>query len=162
MGEGFLIMSVTDIYIKKLHKLENDLERIARKVVKDNIDFILFLLQQKQLNLGKNSENQIVGRYKAMTVQWSKDPQNRPRKPKVRNAPFNFDWSGNWLESMSIKMEKDGFSIFSRDGKDAMLEAQYGKGGKLKKLSEKHNTELNEEVIMPKLIDHILNNFTKV
>ena len=155
-------MSVTDPYIKKLHKLENNLERIARKVVKDNIDFILFLLQEKQLTLGKNSNNQIVGRYKAMTVQWSKDPQNRPRRAKVRNAPFNFDWSGDWLESMSVKMERDGFSIFSRDGKDAMLEATYGKGGKLKKLTEKHNTELNEEVILPKLIDHILNNFTKV
>jgi len=155
-------MSVTEPYINKLNKLENDLEKIARKVVKDNIDFILFLLQEKQLHLGKNSNNQIVGRYKAMTVQWSKDPQNPPRQPKVRNAPFNFDWSGNWLESMSVKMERDGFSIFSRDGKDAMLEAEYGKGEKLKKLTEKHNKELNEEVILPKLIDYILCNFTKV
>jgi hypothetical protein len=63
---------------------------------------------------------------------------------------------------MSVKMESDGFSIFSRDGKDTMLEAQYGKGAKLKKLTEKHNKELNEVVILPKLIDYILSNFTKV
>jgi hypothetical protein len=84
---------------------------------------------------------------------------NKPREPKQAGDGFNMEWTGQWLDNMVVQSKKDSFSIFSRDGKQKILEKKYGV---LTKLTEQHNTIFNEEVMKPKLYQYVLENMFKV
>jgi len=152
-------MTVVLPYINKLNSISSELEQVAVNIVKENIDFILFLLKEKQLKENIKSDGGWIGFYKKSTEEYAKDPFNRPREPKVAGQGFNMEWSGQFLDNMVVQSKKDSFSIFSRDGKQKILEKKYGV---LTKLTEQHNTIFNEEVMKPKLYQYVLENMFKV
>lgn len=132
------------------------MESIATKIVEDNLDFIYYLIKERQLGQGLNSAGKETGTYKKITQKWAQDPYGyKPRKSKNPGDPYNFDWTGDFVDGIYAKMESGGFSIFSRDKKQSLLENKYGE---LLKLTDEHNTQVNMELILPELQKYILEN----
>ena len=150
-------MGITQDYISNLSKIKTSLDRVARKIVIDNTDFIIFLLKEKQLHLGMKSSGAVAGRYAPSTPDYIGD-NNKPREAKIPGTPYNFDWSGGFVENLFIKTEKEGFEILSRDAVQKILEKNYGK---LTALTEKHNKIINEEIILPNLYKYIIESASK-
>ncbi len=150
-------MSVVTPYIENLESIKSDLEQVATKAVGENSDFILFLIKDRQLSLGMNTSGN-VWNYKPSTEGFI-DPDNPPRTNKSPGSPFTFEWIGAWLDGFFVKSETQGYSILSRDRKTALLESKYGR---LIKLTEEHNKQVNEQVIKPALGNFILSNLFKV
>ncbi len=152
-------MSLVTPYIENLKRIERDLEQEAVNIIKGNLDYVLWLIQDNQLSKGLTSSGKVAGYYAPKTSKYADDPHNRPRKDKLAHQPYNFEWTGSLFDKMFVKSEKDGFSIFSRDGKLAMLERQYGR---LLKLTKENNHLINEELIKPKLYEYILKNMFRI
>jgi len=161
-------MSVTDPYIKKLNRIKSKIPSLAKKIVKDNSEIILNIIKFKQLGVGLNSDG--------LPLAWSHNGQSGTGRyakrtqgiatgqgisfTKTFNAKYNFQWSGRTFDTMGLKTKgKDVFEIFTIDGKQKLLEEIYGE---IFKLTKDNNEFINETIIIPGLIDHILNNFTKV
>ncbi len=150
-------MSVITPYIENLERIKSDLEKVASEAVGENSDFILFLIKDRQLGLGMNTSGNVFN-YSPNTEGFI-DPSNPPRTSKSPNSSFTFEWTGAWLDGFFVKSEAEGFSILSRDGKTAFLESKYGR---LVKLTEEHNRQVNEIVIKPALGNFILENLFKI
>lgn len=143
-------------YLDKIKSIEGNLEGIARKIVIENGDFIIEVLKELQLGEGIGSDGNIVGRYKKITDEWASSPWNKkPRKSKIAGDPFNFEWTGKFFDGMKLAAYSDGFNIFSIDGKQRLLEQQYGE---LTKLTDKNNEMINNDIILPELQKYILEN----
>lgn len=157
-------------FIKKLNKI--DLERIGVRIVAENSDIIVEMVQRNQLGKGldskgellvhpsKRNESSRIGIYEPSTeFYWQiKQPIKRKEKKKVTNAFYNFDWTGKTFDGMYVESLKNNeFSIFSKNGKAKELEQIYQT--KLFDLTEKNNKEINEKIILPKIQEYILNNF---
>ena len=152
-------MDIVQPYIDNLNNLSDNLEEIGVEVVKDNVDFILFLLKETQLAENIKSDGSWIGFYKKSTEQYASDPWNKPRKDKVAGQGFNLEWSGDFLDKMVVQSKKNSFSIFSRDSKQILLEKEYGV---LTKLTEKNNDLFNNQVMLPNLYKYVLNNLFKI
>lgn len=149
-------MTLARHYIKQLNKADSEMEKVAQDAIKDDMEFILFLIKEKQLHLGIKSDGSDAPNYSKWTQFFAKS--NPPRtgvSSKTPDNKFNYDWSGSWMESLYIKIESDGFDILSRDGKTAILEQM--SGGKITKLTEENNQIINEEIIKPALYEHLFN-----
>ncbi len=151
-----MTMSVVTPYIENLERIKSNLEKVASEAVGDNSDFILFLIKDRQLGLGMNTSGSVFS-YKP-TTQGFIDPDNPPRTNKSPGSPFTFEWTGAWFDGFFVKSEAQGYSILSRDDKTALLESKYGR---LIKLTEEHNKQVNEQVIKPALGKFILSNLFK-
>lgn len=152
-------MKALQRHIAKVSQLEKQLGKVAQDAVRDNVDIIIGLLVEGQLHKGIMSDGGEAPPYQLITeVFFANDPANPPRMRKIAGEPWNFDWSGNWVEGMAVKSIENGYDIFSRDGKTAILEA--AAGGRLTKLTEEHNKIINEEIIKPALQKFVLNNVT--
>lgn len=135
--------------INRLNSYESSLEELAKKALSENLDFIMYLIKEKQLGEGIMSDGGSAPSYKAVTESWAALVGNKPRKPKVAGQPWNYEWSGEWIDSLYVKLENDGFDILARDPKTQMLESM--SGGRITKLTEEHNEMINNEVIIPYL-----------
>lgn len=154
-------MSLVQPYIDNLEKIKNNLGDVARQALLDNLDFILYLIKERQLDRGLNAGGNVVGKYKTITEAYADDDREAsggvyPRKDKEPNTPYNFDWFGSFKDGIYVKLNNDeGFDILTRDGKVGILELQYGK---LLKLTEEHNDQVNNQVIFPALGKYISEN----
>lgn len=147
-------------YLNKLKSIEGNLEQIATNIVEENLDFIYYLIKDRQLNKGIDSEGKVIGTYKKITQKWAQDPYGyKPRKEKPPGQPYNLEWTGDYIDSLTVKLEQDGFSIFSRDAKANLLRKKYGE---ILKLTDEHNTQVNNELILPELQKYILENMFDV
>lgn len=156
---GFLylyVMAIIDPYLKNLDRIEKQLEQIGQRAVKENVEYILYVITEEQWALGQNSQGSIIGTYKWTTEKLSKDPWNKPKREKVKGQPYNLNWTGQLFESLSLRAEQDSFSIFSTTGKIQFLEKELKTT--LSKLTPANNKKINDEIIMPALQKHILDN----
>lgn len=150
-------MSLVRKNIIALQKAEKRLEKIAQNAVRDNMEAILTILKEEQLHEGIMSSGKSAPYYNPSTIDFARaNPPRTGVNSKSSSNRWNYDWSGSWIESMYIKMEKDGFSILSRDGKTAMLEKM--SGGKLTALTKENNDLINDEIIKPALFEFMLDN----
>ena len=141
--------------IQSLKKAETQLELVAQSAVRDNMDFIMFLLKENQLGNGVLSDGSLAPTYDPSTIGFAEfDTPRTGVSSKSSSNRYNFEWSGQWLDSMYIKIEKEGFDVLSRDYKTAMLEKMVK--GKLTALTPKNNEKVNDEIIMPKLFDSVI------
>ena len=152
---------IVEPYLKKLDYLKDKLEDIGQRAVKENVDLIIYTLQEKQLSKGLDSSGSIVGTYSKYTALLASDPHNKPREPKIPGQKYNMDWTGELFETMSVRAERDSYSIFSTTGKDDYLRRNTS-FGEIMKLTQDNNQWINEEIILPYIQKFILDNFLLV
>jgi hypothetical protein len=144
--------TVVDPFIKRLKSIEDRLPIYANKIVLENAELLINLITENQLAKGKDSSGSIVGHYFWTTeYQYAKDPNNKPRRPKVAGEAYNFDWTGELFETLSVRANanRSEFEIFSLQGKIDMLESHFGTN--LSDLTEENNNYFNFEVLLPEL-----------
>lgn len=154
---------ITKEALSHIESLKDKIPEIAKDAIFENAEFIISLLQDNQLSLGKDSFDKYInnggvynGFYKRSTEDfYSKDPYNRPRKPKIAGQPYNFEWSGEFFDSMNIRVDANDsrYEIFSSTGKDRFLEQIYGT--KLTDLNQQQNDWVNKNIIEPYLASWI-------
>ena len=166
-------MSIIDPYLRNIDKIETALIRVATRLVVENGDVIIGLLQNNQLSKGldyqqkilihpeKTSSSRYAGAYEPVTQDyWAK--LNKPNEPKNTGETYNMNWTGELFDSMILKANTNSkeFEIFSSTGKIKMLEGIYNT--KLGTLSAQNNYTVNMEIIYPGLIDYILQELPRI
>tara|TARA_R110000764_G_scaffold154389_1_gene242280 strand:- start:543 stop:1001 length:459 start_codon:yes stop_codon:yes gene_type:complete len=145
-------------YLTKLNNIELELPMVAQRAVIENIENIKNILKYSQLELGINSDGDDVGVYSFNTE--NEALTSNTVKPKKAGDPFNFQWSGATFAFMDIRTDgKGNYDIFSTSGKQKLLEDIYGE---LFDLTDEHNQYVNIEIILPSLIDYILETLVKI
>jgi hypothetical protein len=153
-------MSLIKQNIRSLRSAERQLERVAKRAIVENLDYILFLLKEKQLGEGIRSDGKGAPFYAPSTIDYAQfNPPRTGESSKSSSDRFNYEWSGTWIDSLYIKLEKDGFDILARDNKTALLEKL--SRGKITALTEKNNKLINEEIVKPKLFEYMINALVK-
>lgn len=119
----------------------------ARKILIDNKTEIIRILREDQLNDGLNSSGTVVGTYSAVTAALA--DLSRPRKPKVAGQPYNFEWTGDFVDGLYLFFEDVfSYSIFSTDEKAAFLVDKFGD---IVTLTDENNDRVNFEILIPGL-----------
>lgn len=152
-------------YLKQLSIIELNLERVATRIVIENAELIIELLKSNQLSKGYDSNGNIAGTYSKSTSLYAYNDKKAsggryPREDKTPGSPYNFDWSGEMFETMTLKASQKDFNIYSTTGKIKVVEDALGL--ELSDLTEKNNEYVNVEVIYPKLLEYILDNLFKI
>ncbi len=148
-------MSLIKQNIASLQRAEQQLEKVAQAALVENMDYIMFILKDDQLANSVKSDGTLAPYYAPNTIDYAKFSVPRTGvSSKSSDNRFNFEWSGNWIDSLYMKVENDGFDILSRDGKTAILEKM--SGGKITALTKKNNDLVNEEIIKPKLFEYFI------
>jgi predicted AAA+ superfamily ATPase len=160
-------MGIVDKHLKNLFYLEENIDDFAKKIVIDNAAEILKVLQDKQLAIGEYSTGRPLkwadgdGYYSVTTELIAQKEAllgRSPKKSKKAGDPYNFQWSGSTFASMVLEVGNvEEYSIFSKDGKEALLKQIYGDD--LFKLSKSNNKWVNENIIEPKLSKFIEENW---
>ena len=149
--------TVIQPFINRLKSIEDRLPIYANKIVLENAELLIHLITQNQLAKGKDTSGSIVGVYFWTTeYKHAKDPYNRPREEKITGQPYNFDWTGELFETLSVRANanKGEFSIISVSGKIDRLEKIYNTN--LSDLTEENNNFFNLTVLLPELQKIIL------
>jgi len=154
--------TVVDPFIKNLNKVKKSIPRYANMVIMEHSEIIIARLTDTQLAYGLNSRGSIVGTYKPYTRKMAyQDKQSSngryPITDKEVGQPYNFQWTGELFESLNLKGDASSneYEIFSVKGKLKFLESEFNT--KLSNLTEENNKWVNENILMPKIYQHILN-----
>lgn len=143
-------MKLIKNYISHLERIKNEIPIFIRDAIFENSDLIINILQENQLSKGKDSTGTVVGVYSwATDVYYSNDPFNKPRKPKTKGEPYNFEWSGEFFDSMNIKvnLQNKDYDIYSSTGRDKELQKWFGTD--LTILTKENNDFINKNIIEP-------------
>ena len=147
-------------YDTELRKIKQDLPNILRKILKDNEDEVIRILQNFQLSKGLDSKGKLTGRYTAATEQISESKPVPPRQPKVAGAPFNYQDTGSLFDNMYMFFEDmKSYSLFSRDSKAEYLQDTYGD---IFTLSQQNNERINNEILLPNAWEEIIRRFGNI
>ena len=121
-------------------------------------------LNKEQLSEGLDSDGLLVGTYRARTEHIARNYQfygvDKPRKDKIEGQPYNFEWSGRFIDSI-FALEKDlsividADVIRTKDGETVNLLDKFGEKilGLTKENFEKVNT-----LVIGKAIEYITSN----
>ena len=138
-----------------------NLELVLKEVLKDEeVIKLIKRLNKEQLSLGENSKGELLGTYSELTEDIARNYQfydaPKPNKPKIAGEPYNFDWTGEFFESIEVlesnlgviidggRNLRDGFNFPEKYGEDV-----FG-------LSDE-NFKIVEEFIIGKSIEYIKN-----
>lgn len=144
--------TVIQPFINRLESIYDRLPIYANKIVLENAELLIHLITENQLAKGKDTSGSIVGHYFWTTeYEHAKDPHNKPRREKITGEAYNFDWTGELFETLSIRTNanKGEFSIFSVSGKIDRLEKIYNTN--LSDLTEENNNFFNLTILLPEL-----------
>lgn len=147
---------ITKKALANLENIKSEIPIWIKDAIFENAELIINVLQENQLSKGLDSSGTVVGRYSwATSVFYAKDPQNRPRQPKDPDQPYNFEWSGEFFDSMNIRVDvnKADYDIYSSTGKDKKMEGWFGTD--LTILTKENNDWVNENIIEPYLAKKI-------
>ncbi len=156
-------------YRNNISKIKDDLEKVAQEILLRNSGKILDLIQKGQLGIGLDPFGQPLqhpqkssnyGKYEPVTAGFWANQTPTPKKPKVTGSTYNFEWSGDTFSTMFLEMRGDSvFEIFTKDGKQSLLENAYGK---IFNLSKQNNEIVNQVILLPELYKYVVNNLFKV
>ncbi len=160
-------MEVTKIYIENIIAIEKKLPEIAKQAVLDNSEDIINIVKFAQLGEGKNSFGLPLawsdgdGTYANSTQDIADhDPNYSREEPKTEGQSYNFNWSGETFDFMGLKAKKtDEYEIFTKAGKQSLLEGIYGE---IFKLTKENNDWVNRNIIEPAIYRYIIENMFKV
>lgn len=151
----------------KIEAVKLEASKLAVEAVKKNSTSIITYLQTQQLGIGLNSDGEplhskndenINGFYKAVTQNyWAK--VHPPVKPKIAGRAYNFQWTGTTFGTMALRIKSDEFEIFTKDGKQRMLEGIYGR---IFDLSPENNELINENIILPYIFQGMISKLGKL
>jgi len=148
-------------YVTHLNRMERNLNKIAKDIVRENADDIVQILRDEQLGKGIGSDGVIVGHYARVTQQYADNDKKWNRNQmKTYGEPYNFEWSGEAYKNLKIKFQGDeSFTIFTKKAKQELMEHLFGE---LFDLTDEFNDWVNEAIIIPGLQQHIINNLFPV
>lgn len=161
-------MGILKGHIAHLKKLSKGLDKVAFGVVETHSEKIMDVVRNEQLGKGidsfgfglvhpsKKTNPARVPLYEPATEFFWAKRSPYPIKPKKTNARYNFQWTGNFFNSLAIKKERDGYNIFSKTGKQRLLEKIYET--KLTKLTNDNNKMVNDNIILPEVYKYVVNN----
>jgi len=116
---------------------------------------VLYLLKEKQLAESIRSDGKPAPYYAPNTIEYAQfNPPRTGVSSKSSDNRYNFEWSGQWIDSLYVKLEKDGFNILARDDKTAYLEKI--SRGKITALTKENNDKINNEIVLPALFDRFI------
>lgn len=150
---------ITKKALANLESMKSEIPIWIKDAIFENADLIINILQENQLAKGLDSSGTVVGRYSwATDVFFANDPQNKPRRPKTAGDPYNFEWSGEFFDSMNIKVDvtKTDYDIYSSTGRDKELQSWFGTD--LTILTKENNDIVNNMIIEPYLAKKIEEN----
>lgn len=146
-------------YFKNIDHIRKSLDRVARRAIVENMEEILYVQTEMQWAHGLDHSGSIIGRYFWTTeYHYAKDPHNKPRAPKQKGEPYNLEWTGELFDTLAIKVNEGSYEIYSTTGKKKFVEEQ------LKTdldLTPELNEYINLEIILPRMMQYILENFLK-
>lgn len=154
-------MRITEKALANLEQIKNEIPIWIRDAIFENAELIINILQDNQLSKGKDSSGTIVGKYSWTTDYFYNKGQNKARQPKTKGEAYNFEWHGEFFDSMNIKVNsvEQGFDIFSSTGKDKFLEKTFRT--ELTKLTKENNDWVNKNIIEPYISKKIMENILK-
>lgn len=154
-------MSTTIVspFIDNLNNVKDRLPRIANRIILENAEIILEIMKENQLAKGLNSYGSIIGTYASITRKYAFDSRKAygyPNTDKKEGQPYDMQWSGDLFKSLNIKgnASNNEFTIFSSNGKIEFLEKEFNM--ELSDLTKENNDWINENILLPKLYEHIL------
>ena len=133
-------------YLAKL-KTFNVEKQTAIAINKQNRQIIE--INQINLDKGLDYEDDLVGTYLNTTAKIAKsDP--KPNMSKVEGQPFNFDWTGAFLNGMYIVYRNNKINFLSK-GIGSWKKMNFITSNKLLGVSEKGAEIINNDIIKPAL-----------
>jgi len=155
-------MSVITPYIDNLTRLENEVPEIAKKIITENAPKILYMIKYEQLALGIDYKGNDIGNnsYAQSTQDYWAKQSPKPRKRKVAGSHYNMEYTGELFDGLGLKVEDDGFNIFSTNGKKEFLENIYRT--KLTIFTKEHNDKINSLILLPNLYKYIIKNLLNI
>lgn len=145
-------MTIVKKYQQALRTI--NIEKIVRKILIDNKQGVFEILQNKQLGKGLDSSGNLIGRYSEATDAIASSSISiakgeKPKKEKIAGQPYNFEWTGDLFIRFGLKFESlNTYTLFSASGKTKLLEDKYGN---IFDLTNQHNREVNNKIILPEL-----------
>lgn len=139
--------------------LKQQAESLKRVNLKNLVNEILFhseteliLYNQDQLIHGRNNIGNLIGRYTKHTALVAKYGGNIPKEKKEADAPYNFEWSGEFFKAFQVKQSGAGVEITSQVSylKDIeRLGSRNRAQGKLFGLTDENKADFNKSVLLP-------------
>lgn len=130
----------------------DELVKIALEVV-FQLRAYLIDLNQIQLSEGKDAFGNIIGTYSPATEFISQNPdagQVRPILPKNAGDPYNFEWTGDFFNEMTMVANGKEVIFTSTDSKTPLLTMKYKD---LFGLTDENMTEAVTEKILPAFVE---------
>ncbi len=101
-----------------------NLEKLLLKSFR-KFDKEIVSLNKQQLSKGEDNEGDLFGRYSSATQEYAKNAIVKPRKSKVPNEPYNFEWTGGLFDGMYLLSTVTSVEIWSKDVKTPLLNIEY-------------------------------------
>jgi hypothetical protein len=155
-------MTIVQQHIDHLEAMKNSVEDVLREVLVERKGEIVNLVKYGQLSKGLNSSGKPLqwaygsGFYAESTQSFAN--RDKVRIPKLKGAPYNFSWSGETLDNMDLKLISKSYDIFTRAGKQRLLEELYGE---IFELTKEHNDYVNKKILEPQLVKWLEENWWK-
>lgn len=141
-----------DTAFKSIDKVTKELTKVAQESVKKN-EGIITALNTANLYSGKDANNKsldaIGGAYKPITVEIKKEKGQPYNRTTLRDT-------GDFYEGFFVDVKKDIWQVESEDSKRDKLVERYGKD--IFGNTEKDETIINKQYILPDLLEHIIEN----
>jgi len=149
---------------------DNGISKAAAKALRKEKPLLVDLLR-KQQNAGEMSNGSLAPDYSSFTAYLAykelKASGGRiPRKPKQKNRPWNFEWTGEFHDSFTAHVKQDDSYLIKSSNKGLERDLSTRAGGEIMALTEDANDEIIKEVIEPAIaieinaeLDRLLSKF---
>ncbi len=137
--------------IDDLKQIKSGLEKKAHQIIEDNEDAILDYNRKKQLfNKGIDSEG------KKLTPQYAKSTKKRKKRKGLPTSRVTHFDTGEHYKNFKIETKNEYYKVFAdtttSKGFDLADHLNERYGGKVYGLTKDNNNKINEEIILPNLI----------
>lgn len=136
-------------------KSRNEIYRIVLQA-SSKFEAYLVDLNQIQLSRGLNIFGQPIGVYSEATEEIAATESTR--EPKIAGQPYNFEWTGDLFDGMTVRFTPEFFEIFSTDSKYDLIITTYSgffSENSVFGLTQEHLSEFIQQKLLPELRDYI-------
>ena len=141
--------AVMQPYFQQLARLKQQATAQAKIIVNELKGEIIPYITERQLfDRGIDGQGKRLEPYSPFTIAIKK------QKGEVYNRTTLLD-TGDFYEGFTLIAQNDEMIFYSSDYKTPELVSKYGKD--IFTLTVEHNTEINDKIILPRLIERLLN-----